>query len=687
MPRETVVGKQKLAVDDRRRRHVLADHRRDERAGLHAHALHQIVVETVFGIEADVGLVAAEVPQIEPVVGEVVDEARTPRVVEKPVDLRAEHLGAAQIAACSLGDQVAVGPRVPEEIGEPLGERHEVSGAAGIIEIEKLRAAEHRPIPGEHRLRKPGAAAKRGDDQGFVGRDVFLGQRRHKRGRGEPTEEPPRVGLGVARQHLDSGRRSRGSGAKRKVVKEHPVRRRRPGLRWQRAGDFQRLEGDAGMAARRQRGEAIGGLATVHISRERHGQTEQAVFDRLASLQEHGRLVVAAFGRNVEEPTHGLHVAGDVGPGRRAGPERHRHRLRRRHEREVFHLVHGAGLEPHAVDAAPLGHESARIAVIRPVGGAEDRALDAGVVGLRLIDLLRLLGEELCHRLAEGLAAEEVRRDRRERVGRLRRHAVGDRRAEGGLGGVERRLELDPREVETLGRLVEAVAGAVFRQPVADVEIRQEENIAERVLVFAAVEPAERHASVGRDVGPVGLLDEGRQRGKQGGPLVVWQVAGIGRHLSLRHAVVHEGELLADARIGEIGAEGGDRELALGRVGVVAVEAGGFEVREHVRGGHGRTDGIGGLRGPAEKRRGRAHGQRRSQHHHTLPRPAAVQRRTSVTMWAARITAGASRSPSASESRGAGAVIQSDAIGISLASKIGAPRQWWPSIVSPRSIA
>ena len=329
--------------------------------------------------------------------------------------------------------------------------------------------------------------------------------------------------------------------------------------------------------------------------------------------------------------------------------------------------------------------------MIRPVGGAEDRALDVGIVGLRLIDLLRLLGEELCHRLAEGLAAEEVLRDRRECVGRLRCDAVGDRRAEGGLGGVEGGLELNPREVESLGRLVEAVAGAVFRQPVAYVEIRQKENIAERVLVFATVEPAERHASVGLHIGPVGLLDEGRKRGKQHGPLVVWQVAGIGRHLSLRHAVVHEGELLADARIGEIGAESGDREFALGRVGVVAVEAGGFEVREHVRGGHCRfisNGGLaGGLLGPAEKRRGRAHGQCRSQHHHTLPRPAAIQRRTSVTMWAARITAGASRSPSASLSRGAGAVIQSDAIGISFASKIGAPRQWWPSIVSPRSIA
>ena len=235
--------------------------------------------------------------------------------------------------------------------------------------------------------------------------------------------------------------------------------------------------------------------------------------------------------------------------------------------------------------------------MIRPVGGAEDRALDVGIVGLRLIDLLRLLGEELCHRLAEGLAAEEVRRDRRERVGRLRCYAVGDRRAEGCLGGVERRLKLDPREVETLGRLVEAVAGAVLGEPIADVEIRQKEDIAERVLVFAAVEPAERHAAVGRDVGPVGLLDEGRERGKQRGPLVVWQVAGIGRHLPLCHAVVHEGELLADARIGEIGAEGGDRELALGRVGVVAVEAGGFEVREHVRGGHGRFTSNSGLRG------------------------------------------------------------------------------------------
>lgn len=282
--------------------------------------------------------------------------------------------------------------------------------------------------------------------------------------------------------------------------------------------------------------------------------------------------------------------------------------------------------------------------MVRPVGGAEDRALDLGVVGLRLVDLLGILGEELCHRLAEGLAAEEILRDRRKRVGRLRRHAVGDRRSEGGLGGVEGRLQLDPREVEPLGRLVEAVADAILRQPVADVEMRQLENVAERVLVFVAVEPAERHAAVGRDVGLVGLFDERRKCSKEGGPFLFRQVAGIGRHLPLRHAVVHEGELLADARIGEIGAEGGDRELALGRVGVVAVEAGGFEVREHVRGGHWRF---------AVRRRRRTHGNRRGQHQHALPSHGAAQWRTSVTMWAARITAGASRSPSASESRGA----------------------------------
>ena len=309
MPRQPVVRKQKIGIDDCRRRHVLADHRRDERPGLHPHALHQIVVEAVFGIEADVGLVAAKVPQVEPVVGEVLDEPRKPRIVDEPIDLRAEHLGAAELATGGLSEQGRVGTRVPEEIREPLGERHEVSGATGIVEIEKLRAAEQRPIPGEHRRGNPGAAANRGDDEGFVGRDVFLGQRLHERRRGEPAKEPPRVDLGVAGKHLDSGRRSRWGCTKRQVAKQHPMGCRRPRIGRKRAGDLKRLEGDAGMAARRQRREAIGGLATIHISRERHGQAEQAVFDRLAFFEKHSRLVVAPFGRNIEEPAHGLHVA------------------------------------------------------------------------------------------------------------------------------------------------------------------------------------------------------------------------------------------------------------------------------------------------------------------------------------------------------------------------------------------
>ena len=710
MPGEPVVGHQKIGIDKHRHRLIVADHRRDKRPRLSPHRLDEILVKAILGVEPDVGLVATEVSQIEPVVGEVPDELFKPRVVDEPVRLRSKHLRLAQLPDQRFGEQLRIRPRVPEKIGEPRSQGRLVVGSAWILKVEHVGRAEQRPVADQHRLRKLRAGSERIEHEPlkrgqFLGRQPtdhrtvgklpqqLAGSRITRRLRGDG------ITLGqITHNHRDRQRRTRSRSANRQVAEEHPMGFGRPGLGRQRAGDLERLEGDPRMAARRHGGKAVGRRTAVNIACQRHGQPEQAVFDRLALLQKHGRLVVAALRRNIEESTHRLHVAGNVGTRGRPGPKRHRHRLRCRHEHKVFHLVHRAGVKPHAIDAVASGDKPTRIAVVGPVGGAENRALDLRIVGLGLVDLLGFLGEKPCLRLAERLSPEELRRYGRKHLRRLRCHAFGNRRTQRGVGGVEVGLQLDPGKVEALCRLVEAVPRAVLGQPIADVEVRQPENVAERVLILTAIEAAQGHPAVVRDVGPIGGLDGPRKCRDECRPPVVGQVAGIRRHLPLGNAVVHERKPLSDGTIAEIGADRRNGEPALGGALRVAIEARCRHERVWLM--LGRRPGRG-LRGGHAPRRGhddREQSDEQAQRHRgasaaavvsaqVFKGPCPLHPRTSVTIWAARITAAASRTPSASQSRGAGAVIQIDAIALSLASKIGAPRQWWPSIVSPRSIA
>ena len=170
-----------------------------------------------------------------------------------------------------------------------------------------------------------------------------------------------------------------------------------------------------------------------------------------------------------------------------------------------------------------------------------------------------LLGEE--HRLAfseGGPLGEEVCGDREKLFRWLRLLAGRDRLKQGRLGGIEIRGELNSREVETLCRLIETVADAVFGQSIGNVERGEGENIAESLFIFNPIEPPQRHATVGEDGGVVGIGQHLRQGRQQGFPLRLGQIAGVWRHLPLRHAVVHKDELFADGRGGEVGEQDGD---------------------------------------------------------------------------------------------------------------------------------
>ena len=95
---------------------VVADQAGEVSAGLLAHAVGQIIVEPILGVEADVGFVSAEVTQVEPVIGEGVDEAREARLAEQPFGLGAQYGGIAEFAVGGQLAQRCVRPAVREEV-------------------------------------------------------------------------------------------------------------------------------------------------------------------------------------------------------------------------------------------------------------------------------------------------------------------------------------------------------------------------------------------------------------------------------------------------------------------------------------------------------------------------------------------------------------------------------------------
>ena len=82
---EPVVDQERVAVDERRDRGVASDHLLDEGARLAAQRLDEPVVEAVFRIEPRVRLVAAQMPQIQPMIGDGADEPLEAGVVDEAV--------------------------------------------------------------------------------------------------------------------------------------------------------------------------------------------------------------------------------------------------------------------------------------------------------------------------------------------------------------------------------------------------------------------------------------------------------------------------------------------------------------------------------------------------------------------------------------------------------------------------
>ena len=256
----------------------------------------------------------------------------------------------------------------------------------------------------------------------------------------------------------------------------------------------------------------IGRRATVDIASQRDGKAEQAVLERLVFAQPDCSFVSRGCRLNVDNATRCADIARDIRPGRLAGSKCHRHGLRRRFQFVAFQLQHGPRRETDAVLSRQRGDESSRVSVVRPVSRSKQREFHRRIV-LQLIELfvvdgLVVLSEE--HRLAFAESApfrKQARRDGPKLCDRRRLRSAGHGLSQRGIRRIEIRRQLHARHVERFGSLVETMTFAIFRQHVANVELRQLQHVAQILLVLVPIQPPQRSAPVSPDIRHVRLVN------------------------------------------------------------------------------------------------------------------------------------------------------------------------------------
>ena len=135
------------------------------------------------------------------------------------------------------------------------------------------------------------------------------------------------------------------------------------------------------------------------------------------------------------------------------------------------------------------------------------------------------------------------------------------------VDGIEIAGDLHVRNAESIAHLVEALRDAVGRQQVLHVERRQIEQVAERVLEFNAIEPANAFG-FRRHAGLIGHPSE--QGGGFGG---VGPRPPVGGHLAVVQPLPDTRPCFDDRRIGKIATQTVEPQISLGLVGTVASQA------------------------------------------------------------------------------------------------------------------
>ena len=215
-------------------------------------------------MQTNIRFVASNVPQIEPVVGKILDEPIEASIIDKPIGLSAKCVGIAELSRGSQIQQWRVRPRVRQEMRQPRGDSVLIEIASRWIrrfaQIEEVAGTEKRLVTGKHRFGKRASLLEPSLNEQLESNQSF---RRNRLARGE-IHEPSQQTLCVFGGIF-------GSDIGAYLVEQHLVGRRRPRLGRKWTFDFQPLKGNTWLAAFRKWWIAIGRRATIDVPCQRNG--------------------------------------------------------------------------------------------------------------------------------------------------------------------------------------------------------------------------------------------------------------------------------------------------------------------------------------------------------------------------------------------------------------------------------
>ena len=451
---------------------------------------------------------------------EVFREGLRLRVAEQALDLGADR--PPQLPPLRQPQKLLVRHAAPEEVGQAAGQRELVELPRPFAQEEKVRRDQDRL---QSRPQRPLKRCPRGQlrpNAGDVGFDLPVRHRPPERAARERAEDAAGVGNRVLRDHLHAPLHPRVARLSH-AAEEHPMARRGPVH--EGALELHPLD-------RQPRTFPFIDPDLGYFSRAYHAVDGQS--QRLVGL----------------EPLHHLHhrgrVRGDVVVA---------------DQLVVGNVAHAAFFEVEG-----YGFSSALVAV----GGDAD-AIPAREPSLQRpegdLDVRVLLRAEDRHGVVEVAVDGAARLDRtlflevESALDHPRPRPVGDRRVERQVRRLQVSLHQERRRVKRLAHVVEAVRRGVRREPLLEVEVHPQE-VAQRVLVLDAVEPAEHRATVAGRVGAGSDRAKDRLEFLRLGLLLL-----PGRHLAATDAVVDQAPAFAGC------GEDVEPQPLLGLLGAVAIDA------------------------------------------------------------------------------------------------------------------
>jgi hypothetical protein len=164
--------------------------------GFQRHRVFEQGIE--LGIQGRVRIGRLHVSQVEPLASEVLGEGSRPRVVEHPIDLGAQGRRVAQLAFFRQIEELLIGHRRPQEVGQARGQLEVAEPARGQFEIQKLRAAQDGGQGDAQGFVKPVSPGQPAAHQGHEWFQLGVADRPAKRPGGKPPQDALGVGQGAA---------------------------------------------------------------------------------------------------------------------------------------------------------------------------------------------------------------------------------------------------------------------------------------------------------------------------------------------------------------------------------------------------------------------------------------------------------------------------------------------------------